>query len=283
AGRFRLRRLLRGGTAIESAALRPGPATVRLPSLSVTLGERGNVPAGSVTILEGPVTGVARALQPLAASGGLDPEAPENVRRRVLASWRTGGRAVTAADFRRLVPALDPEVARVEAAADPRAPWLVTVCVVADGQPGPGRLAPARLRWIEERLQEKAPLGTVVEVVEPRYVPVEVIVRCDEGVPPPPEGQRRRLEEELRGYLHPVRGGRDGAGFPHGTWLTSDEAAAIMARALAGERPAAGLGGSSWRPSRIEVRGPTPDAEAPRGSPLVIPLLERLSFEDLGR
>ncbi|HVR74301.1 MAG TPA: baseplate J/gp47 family protein [Planctomycetota bacterium] len=316
-GRFTLLRLPLGGFLLHLGVQWFGRVLLRVPLLRASLGARGNVPAGSPRVLETEVRGVQKAVQPLPAGGGMDPETPEAFRRRVRAEWKTGDRAVTPADFQRLLTALDPEVLRVETAADPREPTRILAAVVPGEPFGPGRFSPARLEWLSGALGRKAPLGTTVEVIEPTYLPVEVIGRARDGAPPPSERVRRLLEESLRSYFHPLLGGPSGEGFPAEKWLNADDISTIISSALddssAGKARSAFLGpredsrvesqrpGAASRTSpregwdqrawRFELRVPEgrrllsdpADGFDPRRlalvSPLVIPVLERLSFD----
>jgi hypothetical protein len=141
---------------------------------------------------------------------------------------------VTVSDFQRHTLALDPEIVRVEVSVDLEEPSRTIVCVVPREPCRPGRLSPERLRWIEERLQEKAPVGTVVQVVEAVYLPVEVRARQVAPGPVPSEATRRHLEAKLREFLHPLRGGEDGAGFPAGRLLKEEGLSAMISALFLG-------------------------------------------------
>ncbi len=288
-GRFAATRLPRGGYVLDVGSRWTGSVAVKIPLLRLALGSCGNVPAGTLTVLESQVPGIRKAVQPLPADGGQDPEGPEAFRKRVRAEWKTGDRAVTADDFRRLTLAFDPSIARVETAPSPVGGGRVMVCVVPAEPGATNRLSPARLDWLAETLEAKAPLGTVVEVVEPMYVPVEVVVRVHEDAPPPSESVRRRAEEHLRRFCDPLVGGPDGQGFPAGRWLNAVDVRSIMSRVFRGgdAGPRAGDPGIS----RLEIRGPggrplpagLEEGSAVAACPLVIPVVERLAFESQER
>lgn len=306
---FRLVRGLDGGFSIQLPPRWSGLLRFRLPSIRVGLGSRGNLPAGSLSVLAADVPGVRRVEQPLSTDGGRDPEGADAFRRRVAAEWKTGSRAVTPADYRRLCFSLDPDVARVEVLASPSRPGRVLVCVVPSDPCRPGRLSPEKVAWLEGCLGEKAPLGTVVEVVEPIYLTVDVRIRqvapgAGSGPWPwPGDPSRRRLEERLRSFFHPLRGGPDGRGF-HGRWLKDEDLLAIISVALGtgvpppadGEvAPGREAGGrSQWSSGWWDPRGwraewsPSGGGTLPEGLdlwaaggwvPLVFPLLERVFFE----
>ena len=314
-GRFRLLRNARGEYVLEVEPRWAGPVRVRIPRLRALLGARGNVPAGTLTTVEASIAGLSRAVQPIPTDGGMDPETREAARRRVAAEWKTGDRLVTAPDFRRYALTLDPEIARVEISASEEEPDLVAITVVSREPCRPSRFSPAKLEWLGETLGRKAPLGTIVRVVEPIYLPVEVrLSRLDEG-PRPPAAACEVLQERLRDFLHPLRGGPDGRGFPLRSWLKlqdlsdmiwelflkkwslapqASEAAAEVAGGPAVESPpsvwrsvalkdltAGDWDPRSWRLDCRRIEGVAePRSARPGGaSPLVVPVLERLVVE----
>ncbi len=285
AGCFKAFRSLHDGFLLDLGVQWAGATGVRIPRLVRSLGVRGNVAAGALTILEGTIPGVVGVSQPIAAEGGRDVEDPDAFRRRVRAEWKTSGRAVTAEDFRWLAMGLDPEIARVETLADPGSPWRIRVCVVPEEPCHPGRFSPARLEWISEMLEARAPVGTVVEALEPVYLPVEVRVKSSDGLLVWPEPFRRLIEETLRGLFHPLRGGPDHKGFPAGAWPGSEALASSLARRLSEvdtQAPGVGVNRLSFE---LLVTG---GAMRPPGvvsetlflsAPLVIPCLERVVLD----
>jgi hypothetical protein len=287
ARRFALRRGPRGGARIAVDPSLAGAAMWRIPALRIGLGERGNIPAGTLSIIEADIAGLQRAAQPLPAGGGLDAESPESFRARIRAEWKLGNRAVTPRDYERLCRALDPGIARADVSSAPGSAGRVLVTVVPDDPAGPGRLAPERLEWLEELLTEKAPLGVLVMVTEAAYVPIQATVRFRDRPAQVGEAARLAVEERLRKLLHPVRGGPDGRGFPASRWLREGDLAPRMAEAIATVLD--GPGGADGK-VLVEVSAADGTAlpECPVDSagllvlPLVFPRLERLRFEEEG-
>jgi len=283
-GRFKVTLHPRDGYRLDAGAKWGGARAVKIPLLVAGWGSRGNVPAGSITLLEGTIQGVKRIVQPIAAEGGRDAESPEAFRTRIRSEWRSRGRAVTADDYRRLVLGLEPEAARVETAVDSGEPWRVKVCVVPHEPFIPGRFSPAHLEWLSEMLEARSPLGTVVEVMEPVYLPVDVRAKPPDGAVVP-EPVRRRIEDRLRQFFHPLAGGPDGRGYPAWHWPCSEEAASALAgKAGEGDTRAVPVDLSPWR-FEILRAGQKPLASVAcevAGQvrlPLVIPCLEKLLID----
>lgn len=298
--RARIRRLPAGGHWLDVGTALSGEVTVKVSGLRAGLGGAGNLAPGALQVLEGELSGALGVEQPLSTSGGSDPESEEEFRARIRREWKAGDRAVTERDYRVLASTFAPEIARVEVRRDPGSPSRVVVTAVTSGPGGgdrelPGALAPARARDLEALLAARAPVGTRVDVVPPLYFPVAVAARragghADEASPP--ESVRRAIEERLRLFFHPLRGGADGSGFPaseswdaEGLRVAAREA---LVRSAEGGAPGAGFPGWEPRGWRYDVAltqpasGPQAPGLPPRGPPdgtIQFPVLERFTFE----
>lgn len=228
-GQFQLRRRVEGDVQVEVAELQSGNLEARIPQVRAGLGPGVGLAAGTLNFLEADVSDLQRTYQPLRTAGGTPGENAQGVLRRLREEWKRGFRAVTRADYERLVRAVDPGIARVEALGS-CASSRVTVVVVASSPWNPGQISPARLAWLQGFLEERAPLGTLVRVVEPCLAPYEV--RVEEGALVGSWGGLKGLESQLRAFLDPVRGGTEGRGYPLGKGLREDHLRPIMSRFL---------------------------------------------------
>ncbi|HJQ82818.1 MAG TPA: baseplate J/gp47 family protein, partial [Candidatus Binatia bacterium] len=96
------------------------------------------------------------------------------------------------------------------------APGAVTVIIVPD-MPGPRPTPSSGLRRaVAAFLQRRRLLGTRVAVVGPRYVEVGVRARVRPLRGVARVDVRDRIVAALDEFLHPLRGGPDGAGWPFG-------------------------------------------------------------------
>jgi hypothetical protein len=212
-------------------------------------GKAGEVPVAAITALGTPAHGVEGAVNCVAAAGGRDAEVLEGAKVRVRKELSTRSRAVTAGDFQWIAqqtPAV--RVARVEVVplrrplppgssvtavtppfcgpAPPTVPagldritayGAVAVVVVPDVE-GPEPLpTPSFLRVVCEQLDRHRLVTTEVYVVPPQYLRLcnfRITVRAWPGY------TRARLQDlveaRLAAYLHVLRGGEDGKGFPFG-------------------------------------------------------------------
>jgi predicted phage baseplate assembly protein len=214
----------------------------------VSGGSRGNVLAGSIRTLRSQVPTVTRVENRRPASGGVDGEDVAGARERAPAFLRTRDRAVTRADYEYLARAADPRVARVRAIAGrDEEPAVIRVVLVPawtgdpDQPPALGEFRPGNelLARVAEDLDDRRILGTRLIVSPPHYqwVSAEVAVR----VPPGADAGRvsRDALASLYCYLHPLRGGTEGRGWPFGRSVTSGELLGVLQRALGVETPEA--------------------------------------------
>ncbi len=229
-------------------------------------GRAGEVDAGTVTSLESPAPGLAQAVNFVAARGGRDAETLDEAKERARKELSSRRRAVTAGDFEFIaLQTPDVRVARAEVlplraplpkghCADapttvlcgdqlPTGPaglredliayGAVTLVVVPDlndpdhPEPVP---TPSFLQAVCRHLDRHRLVTTEVHVVPPQYVRLcdfDIQVRAEPGY------TRTRVqtlvEQRLARYLHVLKGGEDGNGFPFGAQLhTADLIAQVL-------------------------------------------------------
>lgn len=80
-----------------------GDETVSIPATAETSGKQGNVPAGTITLMDSPIKGIESITNPEPAYDGLDEESTESVRARILDYDRTQGVSFvgSVSDYRR--------------------------------------------------------------------------------------------------------------------------------------------------------------------------------------
>ena len=230
-------RLADGAFARHGAVPAKG-SQVRLREYRTGGGEKGNVAAGSISVLRSSIPYVARVQNRRAAAGGVDGERLDNAKVRGPMQLRTRNRAVTVEDFEHLARSAAPEAARVKAVPatgdDAGAVRVLIVPAVTspDGRIEFGQLVPAEgtLQRITDRLEETRLIGTRVVIEPPVYRGVTVVARLR----PRPRANPTRLQADaldaLYAYLNPISGGPDGGGWPFGRPVTSGELNATLQR-----------------------------------------------------
>ena len=187
-------------------------------------GAVGNVGAGTIRNLQSAVPQVDSVGNRRSAAGGADEEAEDAAKLRAPDVVRTRERAVTADDFRLL--ALETPGANIARAValplvDPAQPGVdvpgaVTVLVVpaaATDKPFPDA---ATLDLVCAYLDDRRLITTELYIRGPHYAEVEleieVIARNDAEL----RDVDAAVRDAVTTFLHPLRGGEDGAGWPFG-------------------------------------------------------------------
>lgn len=162
----------------QAAMLTAGEMWVDVPVRALTSGAVGNVAAGTITEMAVAPVGIASCTNPEACSGGVDEEDDEELRARVLESFRTLPNGANAAYYRQVAMA-DDEVAQAAVVSRPRGIGSVDV-VVASYEGIPGQELIERLQVVLEQQREIA-VDLVVRAPETVGVSLAVAVEAKAG------------------------------------------------------------------------------------------------------
>ena len=236
------------GSARQHGAIPAKGLTVLFTAYRYGGGTQGNVAARQISVLKSSIPYIADVGNPRRADGGRAQETLERAKMRGQAVLRLRDRAVTAEDYEFLALRASSGVGRARC-VQPRAlhaagadgeripPGVVRVLLVpalgeAVSVPRPADLrVPARVRQeVQAFLDERRLLTTVLEVAEPNYV----YVSTDITLVPDPRADADQVARAVRArldeYLHPLRGGPNGTGWPFRRPLTlSDIYAQVQA------------------------------------------------------
>ncbi len=207
----------------------------------VSAGANGNVPAGLLHVPTTNVAGVTGVVNPVPARGGTDEEPIEQTKRRAPELLRHGDRAVTAEDYEALALTASAEIASVRCLAPrqtggatttwwsygglQRTPGKVNLIVVPDLGPAEPQPEPslALSREVHRVLDRRCDVTAELTVRGPRYVPVGIKVTVqvfqrakDDGLISGKEEVHNAVRKNIERFLHPVYGGRGGAGWAVG-------------------------------------------------------------------
>lgn len=184
---------------------------------------RGNVGAGTVTVLQTAAPGIASVTNTRPSSGGADQETVADAKRRAPSALKARGRAVTAEDFETLTLEAPAPVKRANALAlhhpgfpDVQVPGTVTVVVVPDIPGNAPMPSESTLRLVCQYLNQHRLITTEVFATGPTYRRVritgDIVARPDADL----AAVRKSVAESLVDWLHPLHGGDDGDGWPFG-------------------------------------------------------------------
>jgi Baseplate J-like protein len=203
-----------------------GVANIRMAHYQSGGGSRGNRAFGTIVELKTTLPYIDRVTNPQAAAGGADAETMEALKARAPRMVRHGGRAVTLEDYEDLAMLASPEVARVmciplkQLSENPldmeRTPGTVSVLIVPESQDVKPLPSLELLDRVQNYLSARA-LSTVnLEVVGPLYVKVALDVEVSLTSLEEVEAVKKAIHLALQQFLHPLRGGFDGRGWPFG-------------------------------------------------------------------
>jgi predicted phage baseplate assembly protein len=215
------------GGVRRHGAVPPEDALITVTGYRVGGGAAGNVGARTLVAARTPLPYVTTVTNLRPATGGSDPESVEEVKVRGPLTLRTGGRAVTAADYERLTLESSPRIARVRCAEPSTAGGPVRLLIV----PRLPVLSGARelddlaleeplLEQVLATLEPRRLVGTRIELTTPYFVGCSVGVTIRVVTGRNAAVVRREVETTLRRWLDPLVGGTDGTGWPFGRDLT---------------------------------------------------------------
>lgn len=213
------------GTTAQRGAIPRDGASVTVTAYRHGGGAAGNVRANSLTVLRSSIPFVSRVTNFEAARGGVDGESVAEAVERAPLTLRTGQRAVTAADYERLVRGV-PGVARVRCVGASARSATVRLLVVPGGPPSSDPFASLGLtdelfERIQGDLERHRVVGTTVEVTTPYYQGVSIVAKVTAAKGRNPASVREEASRMLDAFVHPLTGGADGRGWPYDAPLTA--------------------------------------------------------------
>ncbi len=161
-----------GETSVTTNGLLPESGTEFVAYFRIGNGTAGNVGAESLTHFDGlDPNRIISCTNPLPASGGIDPETNEQIRRRAPQAFVTQERAVTPADYASVVEA-NPLVDRAVASLRWTGSWH-TVFIAVEPK-GAGNLSPSFQKTLKSNVERYRFAGQDLELDSPRYVSLEI-------------------------------------------------------------------------------------------------------------
>lgn len=210
------------GNGINGFIPPKGDRNVRAKYWRVGGGEVGNVSSNAITVLKQSVAYVDKVRNLYPASGGCDMETVDEAKMRGPHLLKSRERAITAADFEWLSIQASNSVARVKCLPTTMREGEVSVIILPKmSETHPDFMeklmpSPELLRRVKHYLSERKLVTTIVNVVRPRYVEVSVMIEIIRLSTGSSDRVKREIEDRLRFFLHPLKGGRDLGGWPFG-------------------------------------------------------------------
>ncbi len=226
----------------------PQGRRVRVGRLRSGGGAAGNLPPGTLKAIAArnqanqPVTQKITVTQPIATTGGSDPESLDSAQRRIPAWLRHRDRAVTADDYRNLAESIPGAgIGRVEVlplfkpqTRTPDVPGVVSVMVIP-AKPGFQPPCPRADRPLLETafaaLEPRKPVAAELYVIGTEYIGLGVSVAVEVRAGFDLRVVSQQVEDALRRYLWPLApGGSSQTGWPLGRTARSLELEVIVSQ-----------------------------------------------------
>jgi Baseplate J-like protein len=150
---------------------RPISGTCFTPSYRIGNGSAGNVGAESLVFLAADPR-VQSCTNPIAASGGIDPETTDQIRRRAPQAFLTQERAITMSDYATATEEANSQVEDAAATLRWTGSWY-TVFVTAEPQCG-GDLSKSLRKSLTQYVNRYRLAGQDLKLEGPNYVPLEI-------------------------------------------------------------------------------------------------------------
>jgi hypothetical protein len=214
------------GDGVQGRIPPRGVGNIRLSRYQTGGGLRGNRAAGSIVQMKTTVPYVDRVTNIDPAASGFDAESNTAVVARAPRTLRHGGRAVAADDYEDLARLASAEVARARCVPlrrlreDPLGsvpvPGALSLIIV------PGSSDPKPLPSLElleltaDYLRTRQAVNADISLVGPIYVRVDVAVEVALATIENASEVEQAIRAQLAAFLHPLSGGRDGAGWDFG-------------------------------------------------------------------
>lgn len=212
---------VRFGDGVHGMIPPKGSKNVRVASYRTGGGVAGNVPAETIVSCKQSLSYVLSVSNPYPATGGCDMEDVEQAKQRAPHVLKARNRAVTLDDFEWLAREASNSVARVKCLPSTPREGQIAVVIVPRMAPTAGlseRPVPTTelLKAVRDHLQQRKLVGTVLHVVRPSYAELSVDVTFARAQGGSMDRIQRAIERALRQFLHPLVGGRNGAGWDFG-------------------------------------------------------------------
>ena len=223
---------VRFGDGVRGMIPPAGRDNIRAARYQAGGGRAGNVAAGALAVMKRAIASIDRVRNPVPAGGGSDQESLDAVKERGPLVLKHRDRAVSFEDYEWLAREASLQVARARClpARDAATAGQVRLILVPDSDEGMPVPSPGLLRLVQEHLDARRILTADLILLSPTYVEVSVTAEVVPVSLEAADAVANRVAERLAAYLHPLRGGPGGAGWPFGRDVYVSEIAAVIER-----------------------------------------------------
>jgi len=189
---------------VGEGILQAGKTAVEVPARAVKAGTEGNVAAGTILAMAVPPVGVSGCINPAPFSGGVDEEGDEDLRKRVLETYRRMPNGANAAFYEQGALSFE-KVAACTVLPRQRGVGTVDVVVATPEGIPDGTL----LEELEGYFAARREIAVDVQVKAPGVKSVNVSVKVTPHEGADAAGVKEKVEKALREYFSGERLSRD--------------------------------------------------------------------------
>lgn len=207
-------------------------------SYKATLGQKGNISSGQKWIINKTGFRSIPGKNFKQAAGGRNAESIEQAKSRAKKDFRDLYRAITSEDYEKLalstpglrvaraktIPDYNPEYSCIDI------PGSVTVVIVPYTRDEEVAQMPGKgfLQTVSSFLDARRLITSDLHVIGPEYVKISVICKVRIKKKSSPTEVKKRVQNELKRFLDPLKGGQDGKGWPFGRAVYPSEIYQIL-------------------------------------------------------
>lgn len=223
----------------EHGKIPPSGAPVVARQYRTGGGLAGNVAAGTINQVLGPIGGVEKVFNPRPAEGGAEAETLQALATRGPRSLRHRGRAIAPGDYETMAKEAAAAVAVAHALAcrdasgRPAPGWVTLVLIPVGDDPRPYPSFGLREEvqtFLEARAVAELAGVQRIHVTGPDYTPIDVDATIVPIDPAAAGDVETSAQEALATFLHPVHGGPAGRGWQPGRAVFLSDVAAALKR-----------------------------------------------------
>ena len=188
-----------GGVRFETTqegTIPAGETAVEVPARAIEPGAAGNAAAGAIRAMAVAPVGVSRCTNPEGFSGGLDAESDEDLRSRVLETFRRMPNGANAAYYEQEAMSF-PRVAAAAVVSRPRGVGSVDVVVSTPAGVPDGEL----LEELQDYFEQRREIAVDVKVRAPEVKQVTVTIRVAAEDNRDGEAVRQAVEQAIRSWF----------------------------------------------------------------------------------
>ncbi len=184
-------------------------------------GKKGNLPVGAIKNLVTSIAYIDKVYNVEPASGGSEPEEPNQILERVPKTLRHRKKAVNLFDYENLTKEASTNIAKLKVIpklndkGEYQTGWITVVIFPFPSEKKP-EVSKGLIKNVENQIKSKAPITTKIQVIPPVYGEIQVDLTVSISDFSKFSEVKNSIEQTLTNFLNPLTGNIDGSGWEFG-------------------------------------------------------------------